>query len=170
MTTQMATRGRKPSPIELKLVRGNPGKRKLNAGAPVLVQELASAADRPTMLLEEAVSYWDYALAHAPRTLIKKLDVYLLAAWANAAARYEHNIRLAAKSDVIPVRGMKLADVPMAHRPIMHNPYSAVARAYLKDMMVLAAELGFTPASRARIGAMEGAGEEDNVWSQLGSA
>ena len=170
MTTQMATRGRKPSPIELKLVRGNPGKRPLNTQARVLRQDEATAADRPTMLLEEAVSYWDYALAHAPRTLIKKLDVYLLAGWANAAARYEHNIRLAAKSDVIPVRGMKLADVPMAHRPIMHNPYSAVARAYLKDMMVLAAELGFTPAARSRIGALEAAGEDDNAWSRLGRA
>ncbi len=95
----MATRGRKPSPIELKLVRGNPGKRPLNITARVLRQDEALACDRPTMLLEEAASYWDYAFAHAPRTLIKKLDVYLLAAWANAAARYEHNIRLAAKSD-----------------------------------------------------------------------
>ena len=166
----MATRGRKPSPIELKLVRGNPGKRPLNTTARVLRQDEALACDRPSMLLEEAASYWDYAFAHAPRTLIKKLDVYLLAAWANAAARYEHNIRLAAKSDVIPVRGMKLADVPMAHRPIMHNPYSSVARAYLKDMIALAAELGFTPASRARIGSMESAGEIDNVWKQLGRA
>ena len=77
MTTQMATRGRKPSPIELKLVRGNPGKRPLNTQAKVLRQDEATAADRPTMLLEEAVSYWDYALAHAPRSLIKKLDVAL---------------------------------------------------------------------------------------------
>lgn len=170
MTLQMATRGRKPSPIELKLVRGNPGKRPLNAQAKVLRQDEASTADRPSMLLEEAVSYWDYAFAYAPRSLIKKLDVYLLAAWANAAARYEHNIRLAAKSDVIPVRGMKLADVPMAHRPIMHNPYSAVARAYLKDMITLAAELGFTPAARSRIGALETSIDDDNVWSRLGSA
>ncbi len=88
----MATRGRKPSPIELKLVLGNPGKRPLNSRARVLRQDEAAACDRPTMLLEEAVSYWDYAFTHAPRTLIKKLDVYLLAAWANAAARYEHNI------------------------------------------------------------------------------
>ena len=166
----MATRGRKPSPVELKLIRGNPGKRKLNVQAQVFEQEEAHVEDRPNMLLPEAVSHWDYAMAHAPRTLIKKLDVYLLAAWANAAARYEHNIQLAAKSDVIPVRGVKLADVPMAHRPIMHNPYSAVARAYLKDMLQLAAELGFTPASRARIGALEGGAEEHSVWSRLGHA
>ena len=69
----MATRGRKPSPIELKLVRGNPGKRPLNTTARVLRQDEATAEDRPTMLLEEAASYWDYAFAHAPRTLIKKL-------------------------------------------------------------------------------------------------
>ncbi len=166
----MATRGRKPSPVELKLIRGNPGKRKLNATAQVLKQDEACTDDRPGMLLEEAIPHWDYAMAHAPRTLLKKLDVYLLAAWANAAARYEHNMRLAAKSDVIPVRGVKLADVPMAHRPIMHNPYSSAARAYLKDMMQLAAELGFTPASRARIGALETPGEEENVWNRLGHA
>ena len=56
----MATRGRKPSPIELKLVRGNPGKRPLNITARVLRQDEALACDRPTMLLEEAASYWDY--------------------------------------------------------------------------------------------------------------
>ncbi len=55
----MATRGRKPSPIELKLVRGNPGKRPLNTTARVLRQDEALACDRPTMLLEEAASYWD---------------------------------------------------------------------------------------------------------------
>ena len=55
----MATRGRKPSPIELKLVRGNPGKRPLNITARVLRQDEALACDRPTMLLEEAASYWD---------------------------------------------------------------------------------------------------------------
>ena len=51
----MATRGRKPSPIELKLVRGNPGKRPLNITARVLRQDEALACDRPTMLLEEQV-------------------------------------------------------------------------------------------------------------------
>jgi hypothetical protein len=41
-----------------------------------------------------------------------------LAAWCNAAARYEHNMRLAAKSDVIPVRGAKPAglDLPKTDR------------------------------------------------------
>jgi len=99
----MATRGRKPAPIELKLLRGNPGKRAINAKASVLQQPEALAADAtPDMLLEEAKAYWDHAIAHAPRGLLRKLDVYLLAAWCNAAYRYEYNMRLAAKSDVIP--------------------------------------------------------------------
>ena len=120
------------------------------------------------MLLEEAVSHWDYAFAHAPRSLIKKLDVYLLAAWANAAARYEHNIRLAAKSDVILVRGAKLAGLDPKDRPVMHNPFSTAARAYLKDMTMLAAELGFTPSARARLGAAEiVAPGVDDPWEQI---
>jgi len=76
---------------------------------------------------------------------LRKLDVYLLAAWSNAAARYEHNMRLAAKSDVIPVRGAKLSGLDPKDRPVMHNPFPTAARAYLKDMAMLAAELGFTP-------------------------
>ena len=48
-------------------------------------------------------------------------------------------------------------------RPVMHNPFSTAARAYLKDMAMLAAELGFTPSARARLGAFEtAAGHADD--------
>ena len=165
----MATRGRKPTPIELKLLKGNPGKRAINAKAQVLQQHEALPGDAtPNMLLEEAKPYWDHAIAHAPRGLLRKLDIYLLAAWCNAAYRYEFNMRLAAKSDVIPVRGAKLAGLDPKDRPVMHNPFSTAARAYLKDMTMLAAELGFTPSSRARLGAAEiAAPSVDDPWEQI---
>jgi hypothetical protein len=38
-------------------------------------------------------------------------------------------MRLAAKSDVIPVRGVKLAHLDPKDRPVMHNPFSTAARA-----------------------------------------
>jgi len=165
----MATRGRKPAPIELKLLKGNPGKRAINAKASVLRQPEALACDAtPGMLLEEPKPYWDHAIAHAPRGLLRRLDVYLLAAWCNAAYRYEYNIRLAAKSDVIPVRGAKLAGLDAKDRPVMHNPFSTAARAYLKDMTMLAAELGFTPSSRARLGAAESSvSTVEDPWAQI---
>ena len=165
----MATRGRKPAPIELKLLKGNPGKRPINAKASVLQQPEALTEDAaPGMLLDEAKPYWDHAIAHAPRGLLRKLDIYLLAAWCNAAYRYEYNIRLAAKSDVIPVRGAKLAGLDAKDRPVMHNPFSTAARAYLKDMTMLAAELGFTPSSRARLGAAESAVSNlEDPWEQI---
>ncbi|NCV33695.1 MAG: P27 family phage terminase small subunit [Betaproteobacteria bacterium] len=104
----------------------------------------------------------------ASRGLLRKLDVYLLAAWCNAAYRYEYNMRLAAKSDVIPVRGAKLAGLDPKDRPVMHNPFSTAARAYLKDMTMLAAELGFTPSSRARLGATETAvSSREDPWEQI---
>ncbi|NBS40864.1 MAG: P27 family phage terminase small subunit [Betaproteobacteria bacterium] len=104
----------------------------------------------------------------ASRGLLRKLDVYLLAAWCNAAYRYEYNMRLAAKSDVIPVRGAKLAGLDPKDRPVMHNPFSTAARAYLKDMTMLAAELGFTPSSRARLGATESAvSSREDPWEQI---
>lgn len=165
----MATRGRKPAPIELKLLRGNPGKRAINAKALVLKQPEVRAEDAtPDMLLEEARPYWDHAIAHAPHGLLRKLDIYLLAAWCNAAYRYEYNMRLAAKSDVIPVRGAKLSGLDPKDRPVMHNPFSTAARAYLKDMTMLAAELGFTPSARARLGAAEIATPiADDPWEQI---
>ncbi len=165
----MATRGRKPAPIELKVLRGNPGKRPLKSNARVLQQAEAVLSDEaPDMLLEEARLYWDHAIQHAPRGLLRKLDVYLLAAWCNAAARYEHNMRLAAKSDVIPVRGAKLSGLDMKDRPVMHNPFSTAARAYLKDMAMLAAELGFTPSARARLGAFETAERPaEDPWAEI---
>ena len=50
----------------------------------------------------------------------------------------------------------------------MHNPFSTAARAYLKDMTMLAAELGFTPSSRARLSAAEHAEPSvDDPWSQI---
>ncbi|NDG19340.1 MAG: P27 family phage terminase small subunit [Betaproteobacteria bacterium] len=104
----------------------------------------------------------------ASRGLLRKLDVYLLAAWCNAAYRYEYNMRLAAKSDVIPVRGAKLAGLDPKDRAVMHNPFSTAARAYLKDMTMLAAELGFTPSSRARLGATESAvSSREDPWEQI---
>jgi len=165
----MATRGRKPAPIELKLLRGNPGKRAINAKALVLKQPEVRAEDAtPDMLLEEAKPYWEHAIAHAPHGLLRKLDIYLLAAWCNAAYRYEYNMRLAAKSDVIPVRGAKLSGLDPKDRPVMHNPFSTAARAYLKDMTMLAAELGFTPSARARLGAVEIATPiGDDPWEQI---
>ena len=51
----MATRGRKPAPIELKLLKGNPGKRPINAKASVLQQPEALAEDAaPGMLLSKS--------------------------------------------------------------------------------------------------------------------
>lgn len=165
----MATRGRKPTPIELKLLKGNPGKRVINAKAQVLQQPEALADDATSdMLLEEAKPYWDHAIAHAPRGLLRKLDIYLLAAWCNAAYRYEYNMRLAAKSDVIPVRGAKFLGLDPKDRLVMHNPFSTAARAYLKDMTMLAAELGFTTSARARLGAAEMATPiADDPWEQI---
>jgi len=91
-----------------------------------------------------------------------------LAAWCNAAYRYEYNIRLAAKSDVIPIRGAKLAGLDAKDHPVMHNPFITAARAYLKDMTMLAAELGFTPSARARLGAAEiSAPGVDDPWEQI---
>lgn len=85
-----------------------------------------------------------------------------------SAGKFKVEGRLAAKSDVIPVRGTKLAGLDAKDRPVMHNPFSTAARAYLKDMTMLAAELGFTPSSRARLGAAESTvSDVEDPWAQI---
>ncbi|MFM7569045.1 MAG: P27 family phage terminase small subunit [Betaproteobacteria bacterium] len=48
------------------------------------------------------------------------------------------------------------------------NPLFTAARAYLQDMTMLAAVLGFTPRARARLGAAEvSAPGVDDPWEQI---
>jgi len=71
-------RGRKPVPTHLKGLNGNPGKRALHQKEPVPAGELVDAPD--WMSATQKLS-WDYAIEHAPRGLLKKLDRSVLATW-----------------------------------------------------------------------------------------
>ena len=71
-------RGRKPVPTQLKVVRGNPGKRALNKNEPQPVGELS---DAPDWMSETQKAGWSYAIENAPQGLLKKLDRSVLTTW-----------------------------------------------------------------------------------------
>ena len=71
-------KGRKPVPTHLKVIRGNPGKRKLNKNEPLPIGDLV---DAPEWMAESQRQNWNYAVENAPKGLLKKLDRSVLVAW-----------------------------------------------------------------------------------------
>src|SRR5690349_4031719 len=70
--------GRRSVPTTLKLLRGNPGKRPLNAREPM---PKAPLADPPDWFSDEQRASWHYALEHAPPGMLRALDRSALVAW-----------------------------------------------------------------------------------------
>ena len=71
-------RGRKPKPTKLKELAGNPGKRRIAAGEP---KPEGNLAEPPDWMTDSQRAGWAYALTHAPRGLLKKIDRSALAIW-----------------------------------------------------------------------------------------
>ena len=141
-------RGRKPIPVELKLLRGNPGRKRIkktiksdtpiSASPPGWFDELAkkewvrvvklyalsgmlTEGDRP-MLEQYCIAYstWRQIMTHAKLTMIKTATGY----------------------------------------PVI-NPWIGTATKVMKELKSLASEFGFSPAARSRIGRAEATPENE---------
>jgi P27 family predicted phage terminase small subunit len=132
-------RGRKPKPIYLKLLAGNPGKRPINTHAPAPPGELFEA---PDWLSESQRAGWAYAIAYSPPGLLRMLDRSLLVVW--VVAEDLHRQALA------EVGKLGLVVKTTAGNPIQ-NPYLPILNKQAAMMLKAASELGFTPSSRSRI-------------------
>jgi hypothetical protein len=64
-------RGPRPKPTHLKLIAGNPGKRRLNDAEP---QPEGNLFEPPDWLDAEHRDLWSYAIANAPAGMLKRLD------------------------------------------------------------------------------------------------
>ena len=131
--------GAKPKPTHLKLVTGNPGKRKLNAREPMPSGNLS---EPPDWLTEDQKRGWAYALSNAPLGLLKLLDRGAFTVWVIA----EDLHRQAAE---------KVAALGMLNKTaggnIIQSPYMPIVNRQALIMLKAASELGFTPAARPRI-------------------
>lgn len=144
-------RGRKPKPTHLKLVTGNPGKRRLNPAEPRPAS--AAAPMPPAELSEEARTEWRRVARLLHRLgLLTGADRAALAAYCQAYGRWRQAERaLAEMARRDPLTGALM--IKTAAGNAIQNPLVGIANKAMSDMVRYAAEFGMTPSARSRIAA-----------------
>jgi P27 family predicted phage terminase small subunit len=136
-------RGRKPTPTALKVMTGNPGKRRLNRDEPK--PELA-VPTCPAHLSPSAKAEWK-RLARQMHVLgiISHLDRGALAAYCQAYGRWVEAER---KLKETPT----LIKLPSGH--IQPSPWLTIANKQMELMHRYMGELGLSPVARSRVSAL----------------
>jgi P27 family predicted phage terminase small subunit len=143
--------GPRPTPIPLRLLRGNPGKRPI--GAHIEPERPAEPPEPPPFLAKHAQDeWWRVAPGLHQMGLLTVLDVMPLAAYCMAYARWRAAEEgLARTAEFSPrTSGLLIRTMDGNARA---NPLARIAAAAAADMVRYAAEFGFSPAARARIAA-----------------
>ena len=132
-------------PTELKLIRGNPGKRRLPKNEP---QPPVTCPQPPEFLSDIAKREWDRVCPRLAEVgLMTDIDVAVLAAYCGAYADLVDATR--------KQRGRTTVRLPSGiRRP---SPFVSMIRTARADMVRYAAELGMSPAARAGLDVSVGA-------------
>lgn len=136
----MAVRGRKPTPTALKVLEGNPGKRKLNGAEP---RPTKKAPDCPEWLEPEAKKEW-CRLAET----MEKLGVLTELDWTSFAGYCQAYARWMEAEKFMSEHG-NLMKTPSGY--VQQMPHVSISQTYLKIMNRFAEQFGLTPSSRSRI-------------------
>lgn len=148
--------GRKPTPTNLKILYGNPGKRPLPQNEP---KPKPVAPKTPKHLNSVAKKEWKRVAAELePLGLLTIIDMAALAAYCVAYSRWVE------AEDMIRKHGM-LVKSPNGYP--MQSPYLAIANKALDQMKGFLTEFGMTPASRSRL-SINDKGQEDEFDRLLG--
>src|SRR5687767_13860175 len=132
--------GRRPKPTHLKLLHGNPGKRRINEHEPQPPVETPSAPDH---LNEAAKTEWERMAELLARLgLLTSLDRAGLAAYCVVYARW-------VEAEEALKRTGHIVKSPSGYP--MVSPYLVVANRSLEQMHKFMVEFRLSPASRSRI-------------------
>ena len=158
-------RGRKPVPTHLKLVRGNPGKRRLNSVEPAPERIIPTP---PPELTPDARLEWERVAGELHRIgVLSGIDRAALAAYCQAYGRWivaERAIARMAERDQLTDGLM----IRTTNGNAVQNPLVGTANKAMADLVRYAAEFGMTPSARSRIGGQAGEGDEPQGFSQFG--
>ena len=144
------TSGRKAKPTQLKLIEGTLRKDRLNKNEPKFSKNLAKC---PRKFNEAQTEAWDYAIANAPKGLLKSMDFSTLQIWVTALVTYEEAMN----------KVFELGQVTESHGGFLKpSPYITIANNQAQLLLRSASDLGFTPSSRSRINVEDDAGEKND--------
>jgi len=137
-------RGRKPKPTNLKILQGNPGKRRFNPDEPKLIPEVPSC---PDWLDDKAQQEWHRLVPVLQKAgLLTIIDGMALAAFCALLSRW------AQAEDAIRREGMMLTT---PNGCVQKNPAVTIARECLQLIRTFCTEFGLTPSSRAKVSVAE---------------
>ena len=141
--------GRRPTPTYLKLIRGNPGCRKIKPEPQPSIPRTPPAP--PDFLSAEARTEWERVVSELLRLkLLTILDIAPLAAYCQSFARWVEAERILARmaAEDPETKGLTVRG---ALGTAILNPMLKAARLSAQDMLRFATEFGFSPAARTRI-------------------
>ena len=151
-------RGRKPEATVVKILSGSKHVREDLENEPIPQGDLETP---PAHFTERQRQIWQDALDNAPRGLLRRLDASMLAIWVVACETHEK------AADAVSKHGL-IVKSPVQGAP-MQNPYLPILNRQAEIMLRTAAEMGFSPTSRSRISAGDGAKRETNRFSRNAS-
>jgi len=132
--------GRKPIPTNLKILRGNPGRRPLPKNEPEIS---AGIPDPPKHLGGKAKKEWKRITPELARAgLLTKIDGTALAAYCDCFAQW------AEASAKIKKQGMTIETEK--NGPVI-SPYLKISNAAVDRMRQFLVEFGMTPSSRSKV-------------------
>lgn len=147
--------GRPAKPTALKMLQGNPGKRKLNKEGPA-PEPLTEVPAVPGWLGEWGAEAWEMAAPWLTKTgIMTRTDTHNLAAFCAAYQRWRD-----AESEVT-TRGVTVTDKKGV---LKKNPACTVINESLRQMATFGSALGLDPASRARLTGGSGKEKPENPF------
>ena len=158
-------RGRKPKPTHLKLIEGNPGKRKMN---PAEVMPLPELHAPPPFLPQDGQDEWKRVASELYNLgLLTVVDRTALAAYCHSYAIWKQATdainQMAARDQL--TRGLM---IKTTNGNAIQNPLIGTANKAASDMVRYAAEFGMTPSARARISAQPPGGAGSKFQGLIG--
>jgi P27 family predicted phage terminase small subunit len=142
--------GQRPIPTHLKILRGNPGKQKINSDEPQ--PELTAEVPNPPAFVSgyAADEWWIVATELHRMGLLSKIDIPLLAAYCYSFGQWRKAAEALAKMEANdPIMSGLIIKTKYGDAAV--NPLSSIARKHAGDMVRFAAEFGLSPAGRTRI-------------------
>lgn len=152
----MRATGRKPKPTRLKELAGNPGGRKLNDREPDFPADSRLMA-APEWFDPLARAEWErIAPAIMAAGIFTNADRAALEGYCKAYSRWRQ------AEEIIERSASMMVKTPNGH--LQQMPHVSIAQRYLKIMVAIATEFGFTPAARSRIAVGKAPDAEDDAF------